>query len=348
MKKFVAFCLLILASRLLAMESSSRLNINLDDLQYDMRDFLTDRLEENPRPAEISQTEPNPSMQETLSSDFAQFSYTCSFKCGYTTDFKANLDAHEKMHILILKCPYISCRFTTLVEDKLKKHISIHKDKKFACVHNCGYATNEEDKLTRHELTHDGHKAFRCEEADCPYECDSHADLIKHERTHSQERPFICEYCQVSFGRKDTMDNHISRVHIEARAFKCAVKGCTYAAKTNGDLKRHAIKHIEKNPYACTFAGCDFTCKRGQILQEHLAIHTGINPQQCSVPGCTYITKNKALMTEHLNQHLIDSYSSERTLISCTVPDCEFSTSDSTAMEAHFTEHLRKLYNPDK
>ena len=60
-----------------------------------------------------------------------------------------------------------------------------------------------------------------------------------HRHVAMEDRPFRCDYnCGMSFPYEGERQAHHQR-HADRRAFECPVPGCTYAANTLPDLKKH-------------------------------------------------------------------------------------------------------------
>ena len=98
---------------------------------------------------------------------------------------------------------------------KLKNHTRIHtkayKEKRYTC-NTCGKEYMSNPSLQSHiDTVHKGQRNFPCDI--CGKLFTRHNTLKTHKRSHNDNKPFSCIYCDLGYGAKRNLVNHINRSH---------------------------------------------------------------------------------------------------------------------------------------
>lgn len=92
-----------------------------------------------------------------------------------------------------------------------------------------------------------------CPNIQCKRVFSSQSDLEIHERFHNgicdfDPTKFICNYCGLIFDKKNSMKQHMSRVHQppKEKKYKCNFENCDGKFATERGLNQHKLFHIDK------------------------------------------------------------------------------------------------------
>ncbi|KAM6472343.1 zinc finger and SCAN domain-containing protein 21-like isoform 2-T2 [Liasis olivaceus] len=123
---------------------------------------------------------------EVLKSDKKRLQkFKCSY-CGATSNIRANIVVHERIHT---------------------------GEKPYSCL-TCSKSFSRKSTLVRHKRTHTGEKPYVC--SVCGKSFSIRCNLLRHERVHAGEKPFQCSYCLQSFGQRLLLVIH-ERTHTEEK-----------------------------------------------------------------------------------------------------------------------------------
>ncbi|KAF4528318.1 hypothetical protein B566_EDAN012085 [Ephemera danica] len=134
--------------------------------------------------------------------------FKCSF-CEATFTTKMNKNNHELKHKGIKNyiCQY--CQKAFYAHYNLVLHLRTHtKEKPYKCTF-CPKAFPRRSNLTTHLRVHTGDRPYVCNVCDHAFSQKTSRD--KHLLIHTQQ--YRCEQCEVSFGRKKELTDHVSNVH---------------------------------------------------------------------------------------------------------------------------------------
>ena len=74
---------------------------------------------------------------------------------------------------------------------------------------------------------------------------------------HKKENLECCQ-CRKKFCRKNSLSNHIKKMHDQVKPHQCSQPGCTEKFGLKLDLKKHMMKvHNFEKPYSCIEQNCD-------------------------------------------------------------------------------------------
>ena len=140
-------------------------------------------------------------------------------------------------------CTWLDCGYAAKTKQTLTRHERTHTgEKPFECG-VCGTAFAQKSNLKAHERTHSGDKPYVCSVCKTGFTQSHH--LTRHMRTHTGEKPYACPTCSAAFAESGTLTRHIEARHSTARNYPCKNAGCSYAAKTADDLRKHMKHHCK-------------------------------------------------------------------------------------------------------
>ncbi len=216
-----------------------------------------------------------------------------------------------------------------------RRHQILHRnDNPFKC-NECNRAFTSQTDLKRHEWTHSGEKPFECDLCGKKFRQDRHLTSHRH-WVHKKTRDLQCLECNISFTRKEGLDNHML-VHqgivgnrngseaVEIKLYQCIM--CEKRFTNALYLKTHMLSHTGEKPHACTECDARFahrsTMLRHQMIhrderpfkcdlcpmafrakrdrQKHQVVHTGEKPFQCDI--CQKSFSSKGYLTKHRRVH---------------------------------------------
>lgn len=154
--------------------------------------------------------------------------------------------------------------------------------------------------------------------------------LYHQEQAHFNRRRFRCDQCDLSFGLKQTLMNHIRNKHSNnVRAFSCDM--CCKSYKTKAALHNHRVYHSKDDPkYHCNY--CEKKFHFNFLLQQHETIHLGISKTfDCTVCQKSFNTRNK--LTKHRGIH-------DNNQFSCTKEGCSFKGS----LKRYLYAHMKRMH----
>nr|CAI5819632.1 unnamed protein product [Callosobruchus analis] len=215
------------------------------------------------------------------------------------------------------------CTYKTIRISHFKRHIvAKHTDVADRCIY-CNKTFKSTRSLDNHIvkkhpdfITSISSKVHECTE--CTYKTASTTMLKKHIVRHS-DKVQRCVYCNSTFTRKVTLDDHIVKRHpdfiatISSKVHECTE--CTFKTVSTSQLKRHIVAGNRKTN-KCIY--CNKTFKSTQSLDDHVVkIHpdfiTSVSSKVHECTECTY----KSVSTTLLKQHDISGTSATNRCIYC-------------------------------
>ncbi len=191
------------------------------------------------------------------------------------------LSTHPQMFpdIQFIKCSKNECNYKT----KLKSFMSSH--------------------LIRHSELNPDSQELECNQIGCNYKTKTLRNLKKHKRAHNLI--FICGFCELKFGYRERLENHISRKHTGIRPYVCSIDNClkSYASKM-GFLCHKRTQHNEAlDRYKCQWNGCGKQFKSIASYKQHLIRHKASKRFNCDWNECKHKFISKAELNDHMNRH---------------------------------------------
>uniref|UniRef100_A0A1A9Z504 Protein krueppel n=1 Tax=Glossina pallidipes TaxID=7398 RepID=A0A1A9Z504_GLOPL len=154
---------------------------------------------------------------------------------------------------------------------------------------------------------------------------------------------FCCTLCPKRYSRKDDLQRHVKKVHINGENVEKKPKSeqkskkrsnqtylCTFCGQSfaeNGTLSKHVRIHTGDSPFKCEF--CEKAFKRSDSLRYHLVTHSDEKPHICSECGKSFKRKDK--LRTHMRVH------SELRPYKCT--ECEKTFKYSSVLKTHMQIH---------
>nr|CAI5830385.1 unnamed protein product [Callosobruchus analis] len=239
--------------------------------------------------------------------------------CNNTFTSKPSLDDHivkrhpdfiasvsRKIH----ECT--NCTFKTVRLSRLKEHIKVkHPDTAIRCSY-CNKTFISKSSLDDHILkTHPdfiasvSRKVHECTE--CTYKTVFTSQL----RRHMVKHPDIagCSCCNKTFVRKETLDDHIVKMHpdfiayVSRKVHECTQ--CIYKTTSNSYLKRHMVKH-NRITNKCIHCNKTFTSKQAvddHIIKTHPDFTASVSSKVHECTECTYKTTSNSHLKRHMAKH---------------------------------------------
>ncbi|XP_053668267.1 zinc finger protein 501 [Anopheles marshallii] len=201
-----------------------------------------------------------------------------NFRCDYegcnlsfTTGkgFKNHKKKHDPNYVRPVpkKCICEMCGKTFSSQGALKKHAYIHTGgMPFHC-EKCNKSYPTTYKLKVHMMRHQGIKNYEC--SYCGLKKTTSDELKMHMNYHTKEKIHTCNYCGQKFLTSGNFARHIKLVHRGIKEFKC-----TYCERTFGKaetLKNHVMTHTGEKPYKCSVCSKQFI--QSYAFQTHVKTH---------------------------------------------------------------------------
>nr|CAI5856720.1 unnamed protein product [Callosobruchus analis] len=291
-------------------------------------------------------------------------------------DFIASVS--RKVH----KCT--KCSYKTVQTSKLKRHMAKHPDVGNLITNKCTYC----NKTFGRKQDLDGHiikshpdfiasvsnKVHECTK--CSYKTTVSTSLLKR---HMVKHPDIagnhitirCNYCNKTFTRKQSLDDHIVRKHpdfiasVSRKVYesavsskectkcqtcttykfrKCAHCNATFRSKLGLDghiVERHPdfIESITRNIYECT--KCTYKAVASTYFKNHMAQHPKMASTNTLIRCiyCNMIFVRKRALDDHIVRKHPDFIASASSKVhECT--ECTYKTISTTLLKQHMAKHL--------
>lgn len=122
--------------------------------------------------------------------------------------------------------------------------------------------------------------------------------IVGHMQTHQTEKKFKCIECDISWGYKRSLDDHMKTVHSNMEIEKFLCKHCGREFNTKISYRMHERRmHTHENCIQCE------TCKNWYLNekehQDHVnVVHKGMKRYQCTICGAQLGRQH------HLNRHI--------------------------------------------
>nr|CAI5852380.1 unnamed protein product [Callosobruchus analis] len=268
--------------------------------------------------------------------------HECSY-CSYKTTVKQYLTEHALVHSSDKPntCKHCSASFNrkgSLVEHIVKKHpgfIASVTKKIFECSH-CTYKTSIKPMFHEHVMRNHPNllasvscKLYEC--SACGYKTarknrlDEHS--LKHIASGSSDSPFRCVFCNSTYKRKRTLDNHLLKKHPDhiptTKSHVCVV--CLKSFGQKIQLGEHILRHHDDNEH------------KNLVLAISSKVHI------CSC--CEYKTTLKAQLAEHILRHHKNA-GAHLSKISSKIHSCSF-CEYKTTLKKNLAEHILRHHNDD-
>nr|CAI5835586.1 unnamed protein product [Callosobruchus analis] len=268
--------------------------------------------------------------------------------CNKTFAHKRSLDDHViKVHpefiasvsSKIHKCTH--CTFKTTIATCMREHLVIADNSTTKrCIHcNRTFAskqTLDDHIVKRHPdfITSVSGKVHECTK--CTYKTANTTHLKEHILDGNRVTS-TCIYCNKTFVRKATLDNHIVKTHpdfiasVSRKVHECTK--CTYKTVRTSHLKQH-IKASHRVTSTCIY--CNKTFVRKETLDDHIVrthpdFIASVSRKVHECTRCTY----KTVRTSNLKEHIMANNRITKTCIYCNKTFVREQTLDDHILKTH-------------
>nr|CAH7729054.1 unnamed protein product [Callosobruchus chinensis] len=211
-----------------------------------------------------------------------------------------------------------NCTYKTLIKYHLDKHIaSIHHLELRLCVH-CGTTFKTKTSLDDHivkihpdYITTVTSKLHECSK--CTYKTTIKQDYNKHILVHPETAScfdvFRCPHCEVTFRRKESLDDHVLKNHPDfftshtKKVYECT--GCSFRTTMKKNFYRHmsSLVHLSSSKLrTCIY--CEVTLRSKRAMDDHVVRKL---PNLARSIGrkieCPYKTVQKNYLERHTPTH---------------------------------------------
>ncbi|BFF93157.1 zinc finger protein 845 [Drosophila madeirensis] len=192
----------------------------------------------------------------------------------------------------------------------------------------CAFSCEYESDLLYHSFFHTrtgfigSNEVLQCPR--CPKRFKMYS-LRPHLRTHTNEKIFECAVCQMKFGRRHNLKNHIATMHSQK----------VIKEKPKRTVK--AVPNEEKPKFPCTICG---KLLANRISQKHHEQSHALNVERsypCHVADCTFAGATLVSLRTHLVSHSQGTYKCERT-------QCKYVGKS----ELHLKRHLKSVHGTEQ
>ncbi|CAH1170532.1 unnamed protein product [Phaedon cochleariae] len=230
------------------------------------------------------------------------------------------------------------------------KSFQIKKFRKlFSCEH-CEYKTVNSSAFNKHQLKHKK-PATKYGFDLCSYTSSYGKNLKKHLLIHSGYFPYFCTECKKIFNKKQELDGHILKNHIDNETLMSSISNkihhcefCEYKTVNSIESTIHQLKHNKDNiapSYHCQ--ECNFSSFWKGSFETHSRIHSKNFPYLCN--GCEKRFNHKISLDSHIlnnhrdNQTLVSSISNRILHCEC----CNYQTIRSSDLKRHTKKHNKNI-----
>ncbi|XP_058453979.1 zinc finger protein 429-like [Malaya genurostris] len=181
-------------------------------------------------------------LQQHKARPFKKREHVCT-SCGNAFFASSTLKKHEEICTVTDRnyaCDECGKRFTQL--GSLRNHLKLHNSEKTHSCPICGKTFLKKFEVPLHMVTHTEEQPFPCDQ--CPARFKRKQALKNHQRHHSNPTPYKCDLCDEWFNNFSARKFHRQKVHEGIEPFKCDQCGASYGRKNR--LDQHVKRaHVE-------------------------------------------------------------------------------------------------------
>ncbi|XP_052252366.1 uncharacterized protein LOC127859023 [Dreissena polymorpha] len=183
--------------------------------------------------------------------------YACGM-CGKEFHERWFLSRHMKVHSQEKDFICTICGQAFTYKHNLKNHMGFHGDHRPYKCEVCDATFKYPNNLSKHKKIHkpdDVVKKFKCRYCNRGFKENYHRE--RHEASHAPQRTIECQHCDLTFSRRDNLQQHMKRIHsLDARA-KVVKRKC------------------RRQPWSCLLCGQKFLWRKYFITHMEM-LHPGV------------------------------------------------------------------------